>query len=132
MHRDTVARYLRRLADERRAVAAEWDRKIQECRWASDWAAQEREWAIRIDRLAEAAECGPWPPEWAHLCIQCIDGQDPEEGRCSVCDRADCCIPMSGALQCEICGELYCPDCLRWIPSCQRGLYGEPRPPWEK
>jgi hypothetical protein len=68
MHRDTVARYLRRLADERRAVAAEWDRKIQECRWASDWAAQEREWAIRIDRLAEAAECGPWPRPNGRTC----------------------------------------------------------------
>jgi hypothetical protein len=89
--------------------------------------------ADRKEFLANAAERGPWPPEGVHLCIQCAFGEDPEEGECPECAGVDCCFPhLDGTLNCEVCGEDYCPNCQRWIPNCQRGLYAPVLPPWER
>jgi hypothetical protein len=124
-----IAQYLRHMASISREAAENWDR-FQEYKQVAE---ANRRLADRKENLAEAAEKGPWPPEGAHLCILCAYGHDPEEGRCPECAKEDCCFPhLDGAQNCEVCGETYCPHCLRWVPNCQRGLYGGFLPPWEE
>jgi hypothetical protein len=87
--------------------------------------------ARRLEELADIAETGPWPPADAKLCIECAYGLDPEEGRCPSCAHMDCCSPIvSNEYRCELCAHFYCEDCLRWVPDCQRGLYGPPISYW--
>jgi hypothetical protein len=89
--------------------------------------------ARRLEELADIAETGPWPPADAKLCIECAYGLDPEEGRCPSCAHMDCCSPIaSNEYLCELCAHFYCEDCLRWVPDCQRGLYGQPISYWPR
>jgi hypothetical protein len=79
--------------------------------------------AEELERLANAAESGNWPPDGAWLCVRCAEDADPEGGRCAVCDRVSCCGPAPRwAERCVVCHESMCPHCRRWIPNCQRGV----------
>jgi hypothetical protein len=89
--------------------------------------------AEQFEKLADIAETGPWPPEGVKLCVECAYGLDPEEGRCSYCAGTDCCNPdLPDAFRCALCMNLCCPECLRWVPNCQRGLYGPPFRYWPR
>jgi hypothetical protein len=82
--------------------------------------------------LADIAETGLWPPEGVELCVECAYGLDPEEGECPTCAGMDCCGPPYNAFRCALCANLCCRDCLRWVPDCQRGLYGPPIRYWPR
>ena len=107
---------------------AEWQRRdfpeyaeslLSEARW--------------LEEIADIAEKGLWPPADARLCIECAYGLDPVEGRCPSCAHADCCNPdVPGAFRCDLCMNLCCRYCLRWVPDCQRGLYGPPIRYWPR